>query len=317
MSTYKNEIATIDASVKAVSRGFHNVIPKNSDIKWATEKVFALDIMRKSKDLRAAIPETQQSAILQAGSMGLTLNPSAGECYIIPRKMKRNDPNSQIIAYASPSYRGLIKIAVDSGSILYGAAEVVHMNDEFDYYGKTKPAYHKVDVKKPRGKAIGVYTVARLPSGHEIYSYMDEERILKAKKLSDNPGGLMWTTFWQEGWCKTALRTHQKTWPRSNRLNDAITILNENEGIDLNRGQQESDIEGEATKLITEEQALTIHSKITDSFEDGEKMIGIFKGWLSATYGIDSIDDIPESLYQTVIDKIDESIKHKKDSPDA
>lgn len=316
MSSYQQQIAIIDQSAKQAARQFRHVIPKESDLKWATEKVFALDIMRKSADLRAAIPETQVSALLQAGSMGLTLNPNAGECYLIPRRMKRNDPNSSIIAYASPSYRGLIKTAVDSGAILYGVAEVVYMNDRFEWFGKTKPPIHEVDVKKPRGEPVGAYALAKLPSGDVIPEWMSREEIEKVKGKSDNPGGLMWTEFWTQGWCKAVLRRAQKTWPRSPQLNAAIEVLNEHEGIDLS-GAGSPAIDADSVKLITEDQSLTIHAKITDSFENSDEMMKIFLNWLKSYYGIDSIDELPAEHYQAVIDKITESIKHKQAEAEA
>lgn len=313
MSSYDQQIAIIDQSVKTVSRNFHNVIPKDSDIKWATEKVFALDLMRKNKDLRAATPESQQSALLQAGSMGLTLNPAAGECYLIPRALKKG--SNFIVAYASPSYRGLIKAAVDSGAILYGVAEVVYAKDTFKWYGKTKEPYHEADVMKPRGKPVGVYTIAKLPNGEIIPTWMSEQDILAVKAKSDNPNGLMWKEFWMEGWCKAALRRAQKTWPRSKQLNTAIQVLNDNEGISLVQPVA-PDIEGEAVKLITQEQAFTIDSKIRESFENGEEMVGVFMDWVKQHYVyVETLEDLHDADYQTVVDKIDLSIKHRQASP--
>jgi phage RecT family recombinase len=286
----KQQLAVIEDSIKTAARKFHYAVPKDSDINWGSEKVFAMDILRKSKDLRAALPETQVSAILQAGSMGLTLNPSAGECYLIPRRLKRNDPNSPIIAYASPSYRGLIKTAVDSGAILWAAAEVVHQNDRFEYFGKSKPAIHEVDVKRSRGEPIGVHVVAKLPSGGQMDFYMDKERILKARNMSDNPNGLMWTTFWQEGWCKTALRTAQKSFPRSDRLNRAMEILNEHEGFpELNKDEEQE-------LCITVDQATVIRDLVKETKANEQAMLN----WI----GVGSIEDIPASKYGQIVEML-------------
>ena len=315
MTTYSQQIKVIDESIKQASKSFRHVVPKNSDIKWGTEKVFALDIMRKNKDLRNAMPETLVSALLQAGSMGLSLNPSAGECFLIPRKMSRNDPNSPIIAYASPSYRGLIKTAVDSGAILYGVAEVVYQNDTFNYYGKTKPPEHIVDVKKERGKPIGAYALAELPSGAKIAEWIDKAEIEKIKKLSDNKNGLMWSTFWTQGWCKAVLRRAQKTWPRAKQLNAAIAVLNEHEGIDFDTppATKSEDHGSKPDLLISEEQSLIIHAKITDNSLNME----IFMNWLSEYYrGIHSIDDLSSGDFQAVCEKIDSSIAAKAKAAD-
>lgn len=293
MTSMQQQLAVIDESIKTAARKFHYAVPKDSDVNWGSEKVFAMDILRKSKDLRNAIPETQVSAILQAGSMGLTLNPSAGECYLIPRKLKSNDPNSPIIAYASPSYRGLIKTAVDSGAILWAAAEVVHYNDKFEYFGKSKPAVHEIDVKRDRGAPIGVHVVAKLPAGGQIDFYMDKERIEKHRNLSDNPNGLMWTTVWQEGWCKTALRTAQKSFPRSERLDRAMEILNEHEGFPDLKGEPD-----EQELCISLDQSTQIGDLLSETGANKEAMLN----WL----GVGAIEDIPASRYDQVIELLNQ-----------
>lgn len=314
MSNYDQQIAVLDKSILTASRTFHNVIPADSDIKWGTEKIFASDLMRKNANLRECEPESQVSAILQAGSMGLTLNPAAGECYLIPRAIKKGSDFK--IAYASPSYRGLIKTAVDSGSILYGVAEVVYSKDKFQYYGKTKAPLHIVDVMKSRGTPVGAYALAKLPNGETIPEWMDKAAIMAVKAKSDNPNGLMWTDFWTQGWCKAVLRRAQKTWPRSKQLNTAIQILNDNEGVNFSQAKT-PDIEGESFKLISKEQVFTIDAKIRESFENAEEMFNIFMGWIRKYYKyVDELEDLRESDYQDVIDKIDESIKHKQASPD-
>jgi len=287
----KQQIATIEKSIASASRKFRHVIPANTDINWGSEKTFALDIMRKSKDLRAAIPETQVSAILQAGSMGLTLNPAAGECYLIPRRMKRT-ADSPIIAYASPSYRGLIKTAIESGSITSATAEVVHRNDKFRYFGKTRMPEHEIDVMRDRGDPVGVVVIAKLPNGDVIPYWYDKERILKAKALSDNPNGLMWTTFWQEGWCKTALRSAQKTFPRGNRsdqLMTAMQILNENEGVTL-----DSEVSDEPELLLSDDQVADLKS-LLDEVDVDEGM------FLQQVAHRDRLEDIPASRYHAAV----------------
>lgn len=312
MSQYSQQIAVVDQSISTASKKYHNVVPVNSDLKWGTEKVFASDLMRKNKDLRSAIPETQVSAILQAGSMGLTLNPAAGECYLIPRATTKG--GNTFIAYASPSYRGLIKTAVDSGAILYGVAEVVYAKDHFEYFGKTKPPIHIVDVMKPRGEPVGAYALAKLPNGETIPEWMDKDQIMAVKNKSDNPGGMMWNEFWTQGWCKAVLRRAQKTWPRSKQLNTAVQILNDNEGVNFEPGEpSQPDIEGESVKLITDDQVLTINNLIKNSFDDSETMMGIFVKWLRTRYsGVYAINDLPAEFYDDVVAKINESINHKK-----
>ena len=60
-------------------------------------------------------------------------------------------------------------------------------------------------------------------------------------------------------------------------------------------------------ELITDEQALSIHSKITDNDLD----MDIFMGWLKRSQKCDSIEAIPVALFDFVMNKIEKSIKDK------
>ena len=71
-------------------------------------------------------------------------------------------------------------------------------------------------------------------------------------------------------------------------------------------------IDFEAIERITEEQANLIHSKITDN----ELRMDLFMNWLKTalkTMGVENIGDIPADLYQRVMDKVDQTIKKKRD----
>ena len=60
-------------------------------------------------------------------------------------------------------------------------------------------------------------------------------------------------------------------------------------------------------ELITDEQALSIHSKITDNDLD----MDIFMGWLKRSQKCDSIEAIPVALFDLIMKKIEKSIKNK------
>lgn len=60
-------------------------------------------------------------------------------------------------------------------------------------------------------------------------------------------------------------------------------------------------------ELITEDQALSIHAKITDNDLD----MDIFMGWLKRSQKCDSIEAIPVALFDFVMNKIEKSIKDK------
>jgi len=63
-------------------------------------------------------------------------------------------------------------------------------------------------------------------------------------------------------------------------------------------------------ELITEDQANTLHSKITNN---GLNM-KLFMGWFTKALKVDSIDQLPAGHYEKVLKKIDESIANKNEA---
>ena len=82
------------------SRDYHRV-KRGDELKWAQEKMFVMQLISDTPKLRECTPTSLASAVLQAGAMGLSLNPLEKHVYLIPRAR---------VATASPSYRGMIHL---------------------------------------------------------------------------------------------------------------------------------------------------------------------------------------------------------------
>lgn len=287
-----------------VARKFKGASTDESMV-WQAEKNHILAVLNNNKTLLECTPESIQAAALQAASMGLTMNPSVGHCYFIPRAERTKaqgeswaDYNSNVkqIAYASPSYRGLIHSACRSGSVLDISAEVVFQGDEFQYYGPLKEPHYIMSIKAKREEdyALGVFVVARLTHGLIKSMWMDTKDILAAKSKSKNQGGLMWTTFWTEGYKKAAIRRAYKTLNISNpQLDNALNILNTFEGIaEINKG--------DAIEVISEEQCDKIKILIESKAPDDR--IEAWENLIADRFGVGNYTDIPAADFDNAME---------------
>ena len=321
-----NPLAVLEKAVLTPQLArLYSRIKANENLHFAQEKIFFLDMLHRSaregKDfgIHNATPESLAEAFRQAASIGLSFNPQLGHVYLIPRKAKRGDPNSPLIAYASPGYRGLLHLAVLGGAIKYGRAEVVYERDRFRYFGPTKePEFiaggsatvNSLTVK--RGAKVGVFCHAKTTDGDDLCDMMDAEAIARVRAKSEMPNSLMWTNFEEEGWKKAILRRASKTWPRavsSALLQRAVEILNENEGLTM-PGDEPPDV----IKLISEDQINSLHAMLTEA---GATNADKWLEALARLFGCTAIADIPADHFDTAKQRLAEKIKSKKEKASA
>ena len=89
-----------------------------SALVWKSEANFAMQAVNKNDRAIAAFqsnPQSMRDSVINVASVGLSLNPAYDYAYLVPR-------DNQICL--DIGYQGLIKIATDTGSILWAKAEV-------------------------------------------------------------------------------------------------------------------------------------------------------------------------------------------------
>jgi recombinational DNA repair protein RecT len=281
-------------------------IKANDDLKFAQEKLFFLAMVKRNKDLQEATLESLAEAFRQAASVGLSFNPQLAHVYLIPRKAQRGNPNSPIIAYASPGYRGLLHLAITGGAIKYGRAEVVYERDHFRFFGPTREpefiaggASTTNSLTAMRGARVGVFCHAKTLDGESFADMMDAAAVEAVRKRSEFPDSLMWKSFPEEGWKKAIIRRAQKTWPHTASaalLQRAVEILNDNEGVDTSEVPP-------VVRLLTDEHATALHAVLSDAGRD-ETSISRQLGRLAKTFGCVSIADLPDDKFDEALDKL-------------
>lgn len=211
-------------------------IEQGDEARWNKELVFALQIVRGNELLQKCSQESIMNSIINLASIGITLNPALALAYLVPRDGK---------CVLDISYRGLIKVGTDSGSVKSIHANVVYSFDEFDYAEGSSPYIkHKRSMNPPAdflanplGKFweyfVCAYSVATLHDGSKDYMLMPKYKIEKVRntsKIKSEKGP--WGQWPEEMARKTVIKYHAKTLPQSEKLSTAISILNEHEGLD-------------------------------------------------------------------------------------
>lgn len=165
-------------------------------------------------------PESVMLSLLRSAAMGLEPDGGPlGQGYLVPfwsGKNKRYE--CQFI----PGYRGLVKLARNSGEIADVWAEVVYESDEFDYeLGLEQKLRHKRnDAADDPGPLKFAYAVARFRDGEKKFVVMNRREVekVKASSSSKNEQGEVvgpWREWEEEMWKKTAVRRLCKLLPLS------------------------------------------------------------------------------------------------------
>jgi len=229
---------------------------------------FTLDVAGKN-------PNSLQAAILNVAAIGISLNPALSHAYLVPR-------DGAICL--DISFRGLVKIATDSGAIRWAKVELVYASDTFEWCGPAAAPVHKANPfasKEERGEMIGGYCIAKLPDGDVMTEVMSAEDIYKVRDTSKawKKSGGPWKDWPDEMAKKTVMKRAAKSWPQTpnrQRLDTAVDALHEAEGtaytidehIEFMRLLQSSDAVG--FSLFMGSKSETVQIALFNSFEKGE-----------------------------------------------
>lgn len=228
----KKEIAPWQSAVVSAERHFNEIATAEGKlITYKKEALFAIQSIKNNGLLMKCSPSSIQNAVINVASVGLTLNPANQYAYIVPRNGH---------ACLDVSYKGLIKLASDSGNIQWAKAVLVYETDQFEMNGIEQMPLHKYDpFRKDRGEVIGGYCAAKLKDGSYLIDTMSRDELEQVRATSKAANG-PWKQWPLEMMKKTLIKRASKTWPNAEPLQNAINIINEHEGLDdkfVNVGQ--------------------------------------------------------------------------------
>jgi recombination protein RecT len=269
-------------TIRKTEAKFQEIIEASGTaVSFATESMFAFQAVSKndySKKIAAENLPSLRDAIINIASIGLSLNPAMQYAYLVPR-------DGAICL--DVSYKGLIKLATDTGSMLWVRADLVFASDKFRYHGPAAAPEHEADVFGERGEFVGVYCIAKTLEGDILAEVMNAKEIYQVRDTSmawARKKAGPWKDWFGEMAKKTIIKRASKTWPRSDkndRLAKAIEVINQHEGF-------APEVE-EAVQLISEEEALKITAFIDENGINRERFLKFA--------GVESVDQIsPKDL---------------------
>ena len=216
------DFITCDSVMKSIAE----TIPKHMDAERFARVV--LSATGQTPKLLECNIDTIFLSVLRAAAMGLEPDGGPlGQGYLVPFYSGKNKRyECQFI----PGYRGLIKLARNSGEVADVWAEVVYKADRFDYeLGLNPTLSHKPDddIDDP-GPLRFAYAVCRFRDGERKFVRMNRREIEKVKassssrykptdkqKKAGEQGTLVgpWVDWEEEMWKKTAVRRLAKMLP--------------------------------------------------------------------------------------------------------
>lgn len=178
----------------------------------------ALTVVRQNNKLMACRANTVLGALMTCAQLGLEPGP-LGEAYLVPY--------GDVCTFL-PGYRGLVKLAWNSGQIKHIDADVVYEDDLFDYEKGTNPFLRHKPARGERNTVAGAthaYAVVSMINGGSSFVVLNVEEVERIRRTyskgshkNDNP----WQTEWAEMAKKTVLRRLSKIMPLSAGVNLAL-----------------------------------------------------------------------------------------------
>ena len=254
MTQKQNQVIPIvvcEKVIRAQEKVFNEIASTHNEVEFKKECFFALEVLRKSDYLMKIAmnnPQSLQAAVMNVATVGLSLSPALKLAYLLPRKGE---------VCLDISYMGMIQLATDTGSIQWAQAEIVYANDDYSSNGIGKrPTHNKKPFEKNRGEIIGAYSVAKTFEGDYLVTEMEIDEILNIRNRSEawkSGKNCPWKTDFNEMAKKTVIKRSAKLWPKSdktNRLKQAIQVVNEHEGINFEERDTTPPAESRKKELI-------------------------------------------------------------------
>jgi recombination protein RecT len=176
----------------------------------------------KTPKLLDCTQESMVGALMHAAQLGLDVGGVLGQSYLVPFKNRKKGGALEV--QLIPGYKGLVKLAYQSGEVGAIRARVVRARDEFHYeYGIDEVLIHKPYRGPDPGALVAVYAVARIKGLEESQFVVLEKWEVDAirndfSKSADNGP---WVTDYEEMAKKSAVRRLCKLLPQSVE-NDAL-----------------------------------------------------------------------------------------------
>ena len=224
IATRREQVDTVRHLVERYEEKFQKVLPRYLSAQRMIE--VTMTEIAKTPALLECTQASLIGCIIQAAQLGLQPG-IVGEAYLIPF---RNNKRGVIECTLIPGYKGLLKLAFNSGEIAAVQCEVVRKGDAFDYrYGTEGFLHHTPSEENEDARALTHAYAVVFMKGSDVptWEVFSRSKVEKAKRSSRAAasGSSPWSTHEDEMWMKTVLRHTCKRLPASiERIAQAVAL---------------------------------------------------------------------------------------------
>lgn len=214
-----NAPATTDirTSIEAMKPEFARVIGDTVGVERFTR--IALTELRYNPDLMRCSPDSVLGSLMSAAQLNLEVGRSTGEAWLVPFA---NRKTGEFECTFIVGYKGLLKLAWQSGQVLSLTAQTVREQDDFDFTYGLDPFLRHKPARSGRGDSYAWYAAARIKGGGSAFEVLYREDVERIRERSRAKDGGPWRTDYDAMAKKTAIRQLAKYLPMSAEFNYAV-----------------------------------------------------------------------------------------------
>lgn len=216
-------MGALQGLLKTQIKGIATALPKHVTPERLIKTL--LVAANRTPDLLQCTQASILETINRAAELGLDLSGTLGEAYPVPFNNNvgtRDNPRWAKQCQLIIGYRGLAKLARQTGEIKRIDADVVYANDTFVFRkGSDAKCEFEPALRGDRGEPLGAYAYVQFKDGGEQFDFMpfeDIEKVRQRSKSGSNKNGDAigaWKSDWPEMAKKTVFRRVAKWLPLS------------------------------------------------------------------------------------------------------
>jgi recombination protein RecT len=204
LTPYQKKVKTVKELILAHKKEIEEAGTKA--VPWSYFNRVLWTAIRSNPELLECTGESLIGSIIQAQTMGLSLNPLLRQCALVPRKIKGTKKAQLEVMYA-----GYVELMTRTGEVMKVDAQTVFEKDHFEIeYGTEEKLVHKPHINGDRGEPIGAYAVATFSNGFKKIHWMPKDQIEKARKVSAAGDKGPWGEWVEEMYRKTPTKNLAK-----------------------------------------------------------------------------------------------------------
>lgn len=212
------EKKTMQQLIKSMEGEIAKALPSSITPERFTRIV--LSAISVNPKLAECTPKSFLAAMMQSAQLGLEVNTSLGQAYIMPYKNK-----GVLEAQFQLGYKGMIDLAYKA-DVKTIQAHTVYENDFFEYEYGLEPKLKHVPADGDRGEPVKVYALFRTQNdgfGFEVMSMEDVKKHAQKYSQSYSSSFSPWKTNFEEMAKKTVLKKALKYAPMKSEFVRAVS----------------------------------------------------------------------------------------------